>query len=432
MSDLKLASLYVRARTLITTLTVISVALGLGLAIIVLLMSHQTQALLTSEVGAWDLVIGAKGSPLQVVLNSLYYMDAPTGNISVDVWRRLERHPAVARILPLNMGDNFFGSPIIGTVPEFFAGREAPSGKSLLAAGTMFTQPFEAVVGAEVARRQRLKLGQEIIGAHGWGQTDDLHPQFPYTVVGVLARTGTSLDRAVYTDYRSVWIIHADHDPHQHQPKGGLEAHHAHEHGHEHAAGPHHEHEEEASHDPYAEVTALLVALRQPAARFGLVDSLNRQEKALAVSPVEEISKLDTTFIAPLRGVLLIVAYLVVLVSVMSILISLYLTIHQRRRDLAILRSLGATRGDIFRLITLEAALISGLGVVLGWLFGHGLTAALAPVILERYGLSVQALQLLPGELTVGFSVWVLGILAGLWPAHNACRLRVAESLQEE
>ena len=121
MSDLKLASLYVRARTLITTLTVISVALGLGLAIIVLLMSHQTQALLTSEVGAWDLVIGAKGSPLQVVLNSLYYMDAPTGNISVDVWRRLERHPAVARILPLNLGGNFFGSTIIGTVPEFFA-----------------------------------------------------------------------------------------------------------------------------------------------------------------------------------------------------------------------------------------------------------------------------------------------------------------------
>ena len=165
MSDLRLASIYVRVRLLISALTVLSVALGLGLAIIVLLMSHQTQALLGSELGSWDMVVGAKGSPLQLVLNSLYYMDAPTGNTTVEVWERLQKNPLVSRVIPLNMGDNFFGSPIVGTVPEFFAGRKSANGGPILASGKMFAAPFEAVVGAEVARRHyraaQLSIGEQ-------------------------------------------------------------------------------------------------------------------------------------------------------------------------------------------------------------------------------------------------------------------------------
>lgn len=414
MSDLRLASVYVRSRLLITVLTVLSVALGLGLAVIVLLMSHQTQALLGSETASWDLVVGAKGSPLQLVLNSLYYMDAPTGNINVAVWKRLQADPSVSRVIPLNMGDNYFGSPIIGTVPEFLAGREAPRGRPLLSAGRMFAKPFEAVVGSDVAARDHLQLNQQIIGAHGWTKSDDLHPQFPYTVVGLLARTGTSLDRAVYTDYHSAWIVHAHPDEHEQEGLNHEPAHH------------------EPEHDPTSEVTALLVALDQPGARFGLTQEINRHENALSVVPVDEISKLDATFIAPLRGVLLLVAYLVVLVSSLSILISLYLTIHQRRRDLAILRSLGATRADVFRLITVEAAVLAGLGVLVGWAFGHGLTAALAPAVFARYGISLHPGQLLPGELAVGLSVWLLGVLAGLLPAIIAYRMRVADALLEE
>jgi len=411
MSDLKLAAVYVRSRLLITVLTVLSIALGLGLAVIVLLMSHQTRALLGSETAAWDVVVGAKGSPLQLVLNSLYYLDAPTGNISVEVWRRLRENPVVNRVIPLNMGDNYLGWPIIGTVPEFFAGRQGPQGRPLLAAGRLFSRAFEAVVGSEVAAHHHLRLGQQIVGAHGWGKSGDSHAQFPYTIVGVLTRTGTSLDRAVYTEYHSTWIVHAHpHEEHEeHEEEGG-------EHG----------------HDPSSEVTALLVSLNQPGARFGLVQDLNREESALAVVPVDEISKLDATFIAPLRGVLLLIAYLVVLVSSLSILISLYLTIHQRRRDLAVLRSLGATRADVFRLITLEAALLSGLGVIVGWLFAHGLTAALSPAVFARFGVWLHPGQLLPGEVAIAVSVWALGILAGLLPAVTAYRLPVAESLLEE
>jgi putative ABC transport system permease protein len=387
---------------LITTLTVISVALGLGLAIIVLLMSHQTESVLDSETGRWDLVIGAKGSPLQLVLNSLYYMDLPNGNINKDLWAQLQKNPAVDRVVPLTMGDSYFGSPIVGTTPDFFAGRKAANGGPILAAGNLWTKPLQAVVGADVAAHSNsLRLGKTFFGSHGWTKSLIKDTGFTYTVVGVLAPTGTSLDRAIYCDYTTIWVIHKD------EPVL-------------------------AWHNAMDELTSLLVSLKQPSARFGLERMINLTDREIAASPADEIQKLDATFIAPLRGLLLLVAYLVVLVSVLSILISLYLTIHQRRRDLAILRSLGATRGDIFRLITVEAALLSGLGVIVGWLFGHGLTAALAPMVFTHYGIALHPMQLIHGELTVGITVWLLGIAAGLLPAFNAYRLRVAESLMEE
>jgi putative ABC transport system permease protein len=402
MQDIKLAFTYLRTRSLVSALTILSVALGLGLAIMVLVLLRQTTDTLQNESGNWDLVVGAKGSPLQVVLNGLYYLDAPTGNIDVAIWHKLQQDPAVEEVVPLTMGDNYLGWPIIGTEQAFFSGRSAAGGGPLLASGRQFAKPFEIVAGAEVARRQQLHLGQELVGAHGWTKSDDLHPQFPYTLVGILAPTGASLDRALYTDYHSTWIVHS-HPDEDEKPAPG--------------------------HDPTKEVTSLLLKLHQPGYRFQLQQEINTHEIALAASPAEEINKLSATLLAPLQGVLLLVAYLVIIVSALSILISLYLTIFQRRRDLAIFRSLGATRADVFRLITLEAALLSGLGVVAGWLLGHGALAALYPVIITRFGLSISPWQVLPVELAIGVSVWLLGVLAGLLPAVVAYRLPVAETL---
>jgi putative ABC transport system permease protein len=340
-----------------------------------------------------------------LVLNALYYIDAPTGNINKALWARMQKDPAVDRVIPLNMGDSYQDAHIIGTVPEFFTGRTAPGGRPLIAQGQMWTKPFEILVGADVAEQYNLKLGQSIISTHGWMRSEDQHKDFPYTVTGIMARTGSSLDHAIYCDYHCNWIVHAKPDPDEPTV---------------------------VFHDPSTEVTALLVHLNQPAARFGMQQEINLQENAMAVIPVDEIGRLESTFVAPLQGVLMLVAYLVVLVSALSILISLYLTIHQRRRDLAIIRSLGATRANVFCLITVEAALLAGLGVIAGWLFGHGLTAVLAPTVFQRYGITLQAGQLVHGEILVGVSVWVLGILAGLLPAVIAYRMRVAESLMEE
>ena len=406
MSDLRLAAAYLKARLLVTILTVISVALGLGLAVSVLLFSHQSKDTLVREAGAYDLIVGAKGSPLQLVLNSLYYLDAPVGNIDTALWERLQKNPSVAAAVPVNMGDNYLGAPIVGTTPGFLTGRKLARGDTLLAQGRVFAKPFEATVGAQVAALHALAVGQRIIGAHGWGKTDDFHPQFPYTIVGILAPTGAALDRAVFTDYHSTWIVHAHPDPD------------------EQAEGP--------PHDPTHQVTSVLVRLKQAGRRFGMVQEINSRESAMAAVPVDQISRLVAVFIAPLQGVLLLVAYLVIVVASLTILIGLYLTIHQRRRDIAVLRAIGATRLDVFRMITVEAATIAGLGVVCGWLCGHGLVAALSPLLATRFGVAPSAWQVNPLELAIGASVWVLGILAGILPAAVAYRLPVADALSAE
>ena len=172
--------------------------------------------------------------------------------------------------------------------------------------------------------------------------------------------------------------------------------------------------------------------MSQPGRRFLMVQDINSHGVAMASVPVDQISRLVSIFIAPLQGILILVAYLLIVVSALSILIGLYLTIHQRRRDIAITRAIGATRGDIFRMITAEAAAIAGLGVIAGLICGHLLVAALGPAISSHFGLYPNAWQVNPLELPIGISVWVLGILAGLLPAAVAYRLPVAEALTAE
>ena len=182
-------------------------------------------------------------------------------------------------------------------------------------------------------------------------------------------------------------------------------------------------------HDPLSEITTLLVRLHHPGLRFRYVQNINLHENALAVIPVDEINKLMTTLLAPMQGALLIVAYLVVLVAALFILVTLYLTIHQRRRDISILRSLGATQANVFYLITVEAALLAGLGVLVGWLLGHGAMEALSPLCLSRFGIALSAWQVQPAEFEISLSVWVLGIIAGLFPAMVAYRMSVMDTL---
>jgi len=265
---------------------------------------------------------------------------------------------------------------------------------------------MEAVIGAQVAEASGLRIGDTFKSTHGFIQVPgaDEHEE-QYTVVGILRRSGTPNDRAIFCGIESVWDLHAHHDE-------------------EHEAG--HEH-----HHPEDEVTAVLVKLASPALRFEYRDRINRNFNAMAAIPIQEIQKLYEQLLGTAKAVLLAIGYLVVVISAMSILIGLYMAILQRRRDLAIMRALGATRGEIFGSVLIEAFWVTLLGIAAGQALGMLVCAALGRYLTQRLGFHLSAVVWSPDLVSALSAVLLMGMLAGILPAWQAYRTDVARDLAE-
>ena len=194
---------YLRARPLATALNLLLLALGIATITLLLLATAQLEERMGRDARGIDMVAGAKGSPMQLVLSSVFHLDAPTGNIPLDDALALSRHAAVKKAIPLALGDSFQGHRIVGTNHDYPAHYAAQ-----VAAGRLWSAPMEAVLGAEVAAGARLAVGATFAGAHGLAAGGDAHDEEPFKVVGVLAPTGSVLDRLVLTSVESVWEIH--------------------------------------------------------------------------------------------------------------------------------------------------------------------------------------------------------------------------------
>ncbi len=409
---------YLWNRKLTTAMTIISVALGVALISAVLTLREQTQKRFEEEGQAFDLVIGAKGNPLQLVLSTVYFLDAPTGNMSRADFEEIAKLEDVEAAFPLGMGDTFKGYRIVGTdraLMDFTWGERRPYE---LEEGRYFEGVREAVIGAAVAQDTGLRVGSSFISTHGFVDMPGAHAHEdkPYTVVGVMRRSGTPNDRAIFCDMESVW------DAHDH---GGEEAEeHAHEHG------------EECDHDHghggvRADITAALVKLASPALRFEYKDRINKQYNAMAAVPVNEIQKLYEQLLGTAKAVLLAIGYLVVVISSMSILIGLYMSILQRRRDLAVMRALGATRGEIFGAVLIEAFWVTVLGIGVGWILGAVVCYGLGMYLVAKLGFHVSAVALGPDLVTAYSAVLLMGLVAGILPAWQAYRTDIARDLAE-
>jgi len=418
MSLWHIAWSYLWNRKLTTSLTILSVALGVGLIYSVLTLREETRKRFEDEGQSFDVVVGAKGSPLQLVLSALYFMDVPTGNIKLSDYEAIKRHEDVAAAFPVLLGDTFHGYRIVGTVPELFDYKwtSASTGETRkpfrLAQGRIFEKSMEAVLGSGVARTEGLKLGDTFIGAHGFTQLpeglQELHRENPYTVVGIMAPSGTPNDRAVFARMDSVWEVHGHHG----QEKSPAEG--------------------ETSKDASKEITAVLVSLDSPALRFQFVESANDTYNAMATIPINQIANLYMNVLGTVKSVLLAVGYLVVTISAISILIGLYLSILQRKRDLAIMRALGASAYEIVGSVLIEAFLVTVLGILVGWLIGNLVAWAVGLYLQYRYGLSIGIFGMLTAEEIAAFStVGLVGIVAGIVPAWQAYRTDVARDLAE-
>ncbi len=414
MSLWRIAWSYLWNRKLTTVMTIISVALGAGLISTVLTLREETQRRFEEEGQAFDLVIGAKGNPLQLVLSTVYFLDMPTGNMDAHEFEEIRAMEDVTAAFPVAMGDTYKGYRIVGTergLMDFTWGERKPYA---LAEGRYFEKPFEAVLGAAAARDSRLKVGDTFTGTHGFVAApgaDDDHADKPYTVVGIMALSGTPNDRAIFCDIESVW------DAHSH---GGEEAEEGHDHEHEHEHGHAHE-----------EITAALVKLASPALRFEYKDNINKNFNVMAAVPVNEVQKLYEQLLGTAKTVLLAIGYLVVVISSMSILIGLYMSILQRRRDLAVMRALGATRGEIFGAVLIEALWVTLLGLAVGWAVGSLVCWALGVYLTTRLGFQISAVSFSADLVTAYSAVVLMGLLAGMLPAWQAYRTDVARDLAE-
>lgn len=421
---------YLWNRKFTTFLTILSVALAVALISSVLTLREETRKRFEEEGQAFDLVVGAKGSPLQLVLSSVYFMDNPTGNIPWSVYEQIKNDKEyVQSAYPIALGDNFQGFRIVGTDASLFehkwispiTAEERHPFK--LEEGKIFEKPFEAVLGALVAHETGLKIGDTFISSHGFVKLPEVlgghdHSQNPYTVVGIFDYSNSPFDRAIFTSVESVWDIHGEH------------------HKKEQEIGQNHEDEgdikyEEWGKDPRSMITSVLVQLQSPALRFQYREMIRESTVAMSATPVEEISKLFEQFLGTAKTVLLAVGYLVVIISALSIMIGLYLAIIQRRRDLAIMRALGASRVEIFGSVIIEAFWVTALGIITGYLLGGVISRIVGYYLSQKYGLNITSFILTSEHITSFATVAVVGLLAGIIPAWQAYKRNIARDLME-
>jgi putative ABC transport system permease protein len=425
MSLLGLSVAYLRARALNAALNLVLLALGVGMIVLLLLFSAQFEDRLTRDARAIDLVIGGKGSPLQLILASIYHVDFPTGNIPLAEAKCWAEHPLVAEAMPLALGDSLAGFRIVGAEHAYALHYSAK-----LAAGRLWQEPFEATLGALAAAKTGLGVGDRFVGSHGLAGGGPAHGEHPYTVVGVLEATASVLDRLVLTPIESVWLAHgmAPSERDQHEDE------HVDEHG-DALAGARDRHGSEPV--PAAErgadarpleITALLIRYRSPLAAVQLPRLVNQESALQAASPAFETARLLSLIgvgVDTLRGI----GLLLIATAGLSVFIALSNAMQERRYDLAVMRTLGASRRQLFTQPLLEGLLLAGAGALLGIVLGHGVAEAVGHFLVEGRNMGLSGLSWLPQEIYVFVLTLLVGVVAALLPAIQAYRTDIVAVL---
>jgi len=388
-----------RQHLLSTLVTVVSIALAGGLLMAVWVVKDQSRSTFTGQSGGWDAVLGARGAKLQLVLNAIFHLEASPGNITFDDYEGIRTNRAVAVAVPIAVGDNYRGYRLVGTTTNQFEVEYSKGQRfRLQPGGRLFDDGFrEAVVGSFAARKLGLTIGSEFKPFHGLNFDPKAQHEETYVVVGVLEPSNTPADRVI-------WI-----------PLAGLQ--------------------NMGGHDAATatDVSAVLVRLRSPMAGQQLDMLYNRQGNRMTFAwPIaKQMADLFEKF-GWFDAVLAMVAWLVALVAVGAVLASLYNSMHSRRRDLAILRALGARRRTIFAAIVLESATIAALGMGLGFLVYAMILGAAATVIRSQTGVVLDPWQPAWVWLWAPIAMVLLGALAGVLPAMKAYRTDVAGGLVPE
>jgi putative ABC transport system permease protein len=411
-----------------STLVWVVVSLALATALLWTLerLRHDIRSSFSQSVSGVDLIVGARSSPVQLMLFSVFHIGSVPQSMSMDSVHKLAQHRSVSWVVPLSLGDSHRGFPVLGTTPGFYQhfayGDKQPL---VLQQGAAFADTldglYEAVIGAEVARKMGYGLGHSITLGHGLHDHDhdhkdeqtDEHADKPFKVVGILAPTGTPVDRSVQVSLKALEAIHLGWVAGTPMPGGQIPADQA----------------RKFNLEP-EEVTAALVGLKSRAAVFNVQRFVNfyEQEALMGVMPGVALAELWTV-LGLGENALLAVSALVALVSVVSLMAVVLAGLNERRRELAVLRAVGAGPRHVLGLLTLEGLWVTCAGVLLGVLLAQAGMAVATPWLQQSLGIRLQLAAPLPTQLAVAGGVFLAGWLASLGPAWRAYRLSLADGL---
>lgn len=418
-----------------TILSVILLTASVAIISLLILLQEQFEKQFSSNIDGVDLVIGAKGSPLQLILSSVYQVDAPTGNISYDEAKIWMRHPFVKTAIPLAFGDNYRGFKIVGTTPGYLEKFEAK-----VATGKVFSKNFDVVVGSEIAKKLNIKVGDKFFGSHGDAEEGEVHGEFAYVVSGIASPTRKVIDNLILSNIQSVWAMHESHDheeTHSENPADGEEGH-IHEEDEEHHDHAEHVEEnhingEEYHHDEIneegKEITAVLIKFKNKMG-FVLWPRLIAQNTDMqAASPAVEINRLFSLFGIGLQA-LQYLAYGIMLISGISIFIALYNTLKERKYEFALMRVSGASRLQLLGLVLFESLLLCVTGFFLGTIVGRVGLWLISSTTEQEYKMTFDPFAFALEKEGVLFIVTIfVGIIAALIPAIKAYRLNISKTL---
>lgn len=413
----KLAWKNIWFKPLNTILSVVLLTSSVAIITTLVLVEKQFEEKFSSNIDGVDLVMGAQGSPLQLILSAVYQVDSPTGNISYDSAKVWMQHPFVKKAIPLAFGDNYRGYKILGTTSDYLEkyGAEISEGK-------LFEKNFEVVIGSDIAQKLSLKIGDEFFGSHGDAAEGEVHEHYGYKVVGIAKPTGKVVDNLILCTIPSVWQMHGSHGEEENPAHG--------EDGHVHVEGEeHHKAADMTLDEPGMEITAVLLKFRN---KMGIVTwprIIAQNTKMQVASPAIEVNRLFSLFGIGISA-LQYLAYGIMLISGISIFIALYNTLKERENEFALMRVNGAKRLQLLKVVMIESLLLCVVGFVFGTILGRVGLSMLSNSAEEDFKMSFNPYEFIwEKEGTLFLLTIFVGFIAALIPAIKAYNLNISKTL---
>lgn len=414
----------IKSRPLSSVLNIILFATGVTIISLLFLLKDSFESQMDKNARGIDLVVGAKGSPLQLILSGIYHVDYPTGNIDYNEAIELSKNPLIKQAIPLALGDNYNGFRIVGTnkaYPDIYNGQ--------LQMGSLWEKDFEVTIGSKVASKTGLAIGRQFAGVHGLAaESDHVHESTPYTVTGIFKETGTVLDQLILSNIESVWRIHESHE-HHHDHSEEEEGHNHNtdgEYDHEHDTDCDHSHED---HEHPKEITSLLIQYQSPMGAITLPRLINKSTNMQAASPVQEINRLYSLLGIGIEALTYISGF-IILISALSIFISLLNSLKERKYELALIRVMGGSRFRLFAVVILEGISLAIIGYIAGCIVSRLVMFFLSFYTDNNFNYTLQE-WVTPTDLSLLIASIIIGGAAAVIPAIKAMKTNISKTLSQ-